>query len=369
MHALRVNPATSAYPFSTVPRGSKILLQGRVSARIVHDVAIRTAISLGVPVEDGITIDTGFIPGLDGGNGGGPYGGGFGPVPGPGPTTTGNSGFGGPPAFGNSNVGPGGAGYAGGGGGGGGVPPVLGFPSAGSYGGAPSLLPPPIFGRYDDPFYGFDPPAVIYPPWWGALNAQRIGSNNAFTSSGYNGTLGNNAGVQPQANPGNPGAYTGQGGVGQGMVQTDPNAMINPGGATDPNVTNTDIGAIPDGTIDMEVDANGVATIRGGIPSQAEKDAVGQRIAGMAGVAQVVNLLTIKPSLMQRNVVTDRSNRSAMTIRRRSRPPSSRPRCRSPHPLRQRSSRHPPTRPRTRSPRRRAKFRPDQPRRRDRPDQ
>ncbi len=305
MQALRANPATAPYPFSTVPRGSKILLQGRVGAKIVHDVAIRTAINLGVPVEDGITIDTGFNPGLAPG---GAYGGGFGPVPGPGPNTTGNVGFGGPPAFGNSNVGPGGgagygAGYAGGAGGGG-IPPVLGFPSAGSYGGAPSLLPPPIFGRYDDPFYGFDPPAVIYPPWWGALNAQRVGSNAAFNNAGVNGNLGNVAGVQPQANMGGAGAYQGQAMAGQGMAQADPTAMINPGGATDPNVTNTDIGAIPDGTVDMEIDNNGVATIRGGIPSQAEKDAVGQRIAGMTGVSQVVNLLTIKPSLMQRNVIT-----------------------------------------------------------------
>ena len=299
LQTLRANPATAPFPFATEARGSKIILFGRVNAKIVHDVAIRTAIDMGVPVEDGITIDTAFRPGV-----GVVRGPGFGPVPGPGPVTGGNLGFGGPPSFGNAGLFPG---YRGGGYGtngyganaaGGGVPPVLAFPSAGSYGGAPSLLPPPLFGRYDDPFYGIDPPDVVYPPWWGALSAQRSQANAAFDSAlGAVNGLPNNA-QAPNAlvsgpypvQAGNPVAIT----DGQG-------ALINPG-RDDPNSTNTDIGPIPDGTVDMEVDNAGVATIRGGIPSEAEKIAVGQRIAGMPGVTQVVNLLTIKPSLAKQNV-------------------------------------------------------------------
>ena len=300
LQTLRAIPATAPFPFATEPRGSKILLLGRVNAKIVHDVAIRTAIDLGVPVEDGITIDTAFRPGV-----GVVRGPGFGPVPGPGPVTGGNIGFGGPPAFGNYGLFPGnrGPGYGAGGYGagvaGGGVPPVLAFPSAGSYGGAPSLLPPPLFGRYDDPFYGLDPPAVVYPPWWGALNAQRTQANAAFESA-----LGAVNGVPNGAQaPNGPatGAYPGQ--AGNPVTAIDgQGALINPV-PDDPNSTNTDIGPIPDGTVDMEVDNAGVATIRGGIPSEAEKLAVGQRIAGMPGVNQVVNLLTIKPSLAKRNEV------------------------------------------------------------------
>ena len=310
LQTLQANPATAPFPFATEPRGSKILLLGRVNAKIVHDVAIRTAIDLGVPVEDGITIDTAFRPGI-----GVVRGPGFGPVPGPGPVTGGNLGFGGPPAFGNYGLTPGyrGPGYGAGGYGvggsgvggygagvaGGGVPPVLAYPSAGSYGGAPSLLPPPLFGRYDDPFYGLDPPAVVYPPWWGALNAQRTQANAAFDSA--LGAVNGIPNTAPVANGAAPAAYPGQGGN-PGATLDGQGASINPG-LVDPNSTASDIGPIPDGTVDMEVDNAGVATIRGGIPSEAEKIAVGQRIAGMPGVNQVVNLLTIKPSLAKLNVV------------------------------------------------------------------
>ena len=292
LQALRTNPATAPYPFSTEPRGSKILLRGRVGAKIVHDVAIRMAIDLGVPVEDAITIDTGFD--ASGGRGS------FGTVPGPGPSLAGNTGFGGPPSFGNVGIGAGGYGGGGMGGYGGGgmagygsVPPVFGFPSAGSYGGSPSLIPPPIFGRYDDPFYGFDPPAVVYPPWWGALNAQRVQSNAGFTGVGNNGAapgaMGPGGGMQGQA----------VGSATQPLTLGNPGNMLgqNTNNSAGANSTNTDIGAIPDGTIDMAIDGSGVATLRGGVPSLAERIAIGQRVSQTPGVSQVVNLLTVKPTM------------------------------------------------------------------------
>ena len=301
LQALRANPATAPFPFSTEPAGSKVVLRGVVGAKIVHDVAVRTAIDLGIPIVDAIAIDTAFNP---------PGRGGFGPVAGPGPTLAGGSGFGGPPAFGNAGVGYGGGGMIGYGNGSGygiapgagaaygpgmgGVPPVLAFPSAGSYGGAPSLLPPPIFGRYDDPFYGFDPPAVVYPPWWGALNAQRAQANAAFNAGGVPAN-GGNPGMPPGSVP-PAGSPTVVGSIDQAL------ATIQTAGAPlDPNATATDVGNIPDGTVDMEIDGAGVATLRGGVPSLAEKLAIGQRLATTPGVTQVVNRLTVKPALARFN--------------------------------------------------------------------
>ena len=31
---------------------------------------------------------------------------------------------------------------------------------------SPYVYPPPLFGRVDDPFFGFVPPLVSFPPWW-----------------------------------------------------------------------------------------------------------------------------------------------------------------------------------------------------------
>ena len=51
-----------------------------------------------------------------------------------------------------------------------------GYPSATTlYGSLPYTYPQPLFGRLDEPFYGFEPPAFSYPPWWGAMTAQPLG--------------------------------------------------------------------------------------------------------------------------------------------------------------------------------------------------
>ena len=51
-----------------------------------------------------------------------------------------------------------------------------GYPSTGFYGSAPYLYPQPILGKLDDPFYGFEPPVIAYPPWWGGLTGLRLGA-------------------------------------------------------------------------------------------------------------------------------------------------------------------------------------------------
>ena len=50
LRSLQANPLTAPYGFGTAARGRKIALQGRVGTKQVHDVAIQTALSLGVPV-------------------------------------------------------------------------------------------------------------------------------------------------------------------------------------------------------------------------------------------------------------------------------------------------------------------------------
>ena len=60
----------------------------------------------------------------------------------------------------------------------------LGYPGAGvyGYGSLPYTYPQPLFGKLDDPFFGFEPPAIGYPPWWGALTARRLGPQTIQTA-------------------------------------------------------------------------------------------------------------------------------------------------------------------------------------------
>ena len=141
---------------------------------------------------------------------------------------------------------------------------------------------------------------VVYPPWWGALNAQRVQSNAGFNGDPNGGapglggaTLSNGVGARPQAP------------VGDTSSLTSPiNGPADPTIATGPaNSTETDIGPIPDGTIDMAIDGAGVATLRGGVPTSAERISIAQQVAKTPGVVQVVNLLTIKPALSRFNAI------------------------------------------------------------------
>ncbi len=42
----------------------------------------------------------------------------------------------------------------------------LGGPLGAQSSSSPYIYPPPLFGRLDDPFFGFVPPLVSFPPWW-----------------------------------------------------------------------------------------------------------------------------------------------------------------------------------------------------------
>jgi len=101
----------------------------------------------------------------------------------------------------------------------------------------------------------FEPPLVSYPPWWRAVTARDPI------------TLPSGAAAGPAA-PGPQGA--------------------------DPNTTRIPLGSSPqDGYIEMTLDPQGVAVLRGMVPSLADRVTIGQRIAQLPGVSQVTNLLEV----------------------------------------------------------------------------
>ena len=117
MSAIRSHPLTAPYPIAATWQKGKVVLAGRVGTKQVHDTAVRLAIDIGYPFRDDLVIDTGMAhfvaqsaAAVMGGGVGGP----------------------------------------------------LGTQSAAS----PYVYPPPLFGRVDDPFFGFVPPLISYPPWW-----------------------------------------------------------------------------------------------------------------------------------------------------------------------------------------------------------
>lgn len=177
IQALQVNPATAPYRFAVRPVGRQFSLSGRVGTKSAHDDAIRTVIALGYPVRDDLTIDTAEayrVAALAG------------------------------PRM---------------------RPPVY-------------VYPPPILGRLDDPFYGFEPPLVTYPPF-----ARAVAAREPINL-----------------------------------------AALAPAAAGD---------AIPPDAIQMTLDERGVATLRGRVPTLADRVAVGQKVARVPGIAEVVNLLEV----------------------------------------------------------------------------
>jgi hypothetical protein len=194
LQALASNPITAPYRFAVTRRaGGGYVLSGRVGTKVVHDAAIRTAIGLNIPVRDDLTIDTRAAILAAGA-----------PLP----------------------------------------PPV--YPPRPWRAYPPYLYyPPPLFGRLDDPFLGFEPPLVTYPPWWGAVAAReplRLGGAPATGAAA--------------------------------------------GAAAVPDV------ALPEGIV-MSLDSRGVAVLRGRVPTLADRVAVGQKVAATPGITEVINLLEV----------------------------------------------------------------------------
>jgi osmotically-inducible protein OsmY len=183
---LNVDPLTSAYRLRIESKAGKVVLKGRVGSKAAHDRVVRTAIAFGSPISDELIIDTTVSP----------------MIPLPAPWALG--------------AGP--------------IP----FNSA--------TYPPPLFGRYYDPFFAFDPPLVTYPPWWGEMSRQRL------------------ANTQP--------------------MERSPAVDVR----------------LPQGTVEMTIDPLGVAVIRGTVPTETDKAEVGQHLLQMEGVTKIINRLTVDPT-------------------------------------------------------------------------
>ncbi len=243
LQALASYPATAPYRFSTSIGQGKIRLVGRVGTKQVHDTAIQIALQVSSSIDDRIVIDTAAAH------------------------QAANTPMGTQPIPGFSTPG---APLTGGGGGGGyAYRGVDGFPAtygaySGVYGAAPYFYPQPLFGRLDEPFYGFSPPVISYPPW---ATAVRYGNDSNRNAAQQN----------PQITP----------------LQNPPNAPA-------PEVQPAKAGAnaratsTSSDTVEMTLDAQGVATLRGSVPTVADKIAVGQKVSLLPGIRQVVNQLTAR---------------------------------------------------------------------------
>ena len=185
--ALAADLTTAPYSFLVERKDGRVHLKGRVGSRIVHDAAIRIAIASGLPVADDLVIDTNEairVASLTGG-----------------------------------------------------ISPAS-AALVSSY-----TFPPPLFGRFDDPFFGLEPPLVTYPFYWPELTARRRGQSESVST----------------------------------VQEADP--------------------TLPPNTIEMTIDPLGVALLRGTVPTQADRIAVGQRSALMPGVTGVINRLTVASAM------------------------------------------------------------------------
>ena len=189
--ALTGHPLTAPCSITVEQRKTQIALKGRVGSKTVHDAAVRTAIAFGVSVVDDLVIDTAAAAAA---------------LP---------------------------------------KAPNVGLPLVTSN----YTYPPPLFGRIDDPFFGMEPPAISYPPWWGAMSRARLGQVA-------------NTQQQQQAENAAP---------------------------------------LPANTVEMTIDPLGVALIRGAVPSETDKANVAAHLTRMQGVTKIINKLTVDPTLPQQS--------------------------------------------------------------------
>jgi hypothetical protein len=231
LQMLRADPVLAPYGLSTAFQNGKVVVVGVVGTKQIHDMAIRLAITSGYPIRDDLVIDTAAVHRI---------------------------------ASIVANAGSYGMGVG-----------TSGIPSLGGMAGLPPYVyPPPLFGRIDDPFFGFEPPLVTYPPWYRAI-ASRAGLNGV--------PLANQVPMAPQAPLANQMPLA-------APSMTVPGANANPGGAA---ATSGPFQLAP--TIEMTLNERGVAVLRGTVPTLEDRIALGQRIMQSPGITEVVNLLNVDP--------------------------------------------------------------------------
>lgn len=199
LRALAANPVTAGYAFNVNTKDGRVVLSGRVGTKAVYDAAVRTAIGLGIPFVDRLTIDTAAV---------------YSAVAPAGPLPPGQPG-----------IRPGATAQA-----------LSGVP--------PYVYPQPLFGYLDEPFYGFEPPILSYPPWWrtsASLRAQAA------------------AAVAQQRQAAAP--------------------------ANEP---------LPTNTVELLLDRNGAGTLRGVVPSEDVKEGLARKASKLPGVKSIRNNLEVQ---------------------------------------------------------------------------
>ena len=202
--ALRAHPVTAPYPISVTWNRRAVVLSGRVGTKAVHDVAVQLAIASGSPIRDDLVIDTGLAV-----------------------------------------VGSG---------------PGLGVSS-------PYIYPPPLMGRMDDPFFGFVPPLVSFPPWW-RRPVER----------------------QPMQRPGPVGDPNGFAGAPASAVGRGPNGQSAPPGGWQP----FDVAPVK-GQVEVTVDASGQVFLRGVVTSEEAGREIEEAARSVPGVSRVESQFQVLP--------------------------------------------------------------------------
>jgi hypothetical protein len=211
--ALRANPLTAPYAISAGWKNGTIVLSGRVGTTAIHDVAVRTVIDLGYQVRDDLVIDTAEAHRVALSQTPQPY-------------------------------------WAAG-------------PWGGTAGSAPYLVyPPPLFGRVDDPFFGFEPPLVSFPPWAGARALETLRGAGMDLTQGSAGQLG------PAAQRTIPGA---------------------------PDMQHSALGAIAPvkGKLQLTVDTGGQVFLTGEVASEEDRRVIEEEARNTPGVSRVFSNLQV----------------------------------------------------------------------------
>ncbi len=214
LSAIRANPLTAPYAINASWRNGKVILSGRVGTSVIHDMAVRTVIDLGYPLRDDLVIDTAEAHRV---------------------------------ALAQAAGGP------------------WSSPAAGSLvGSAPYFVyPPPLFGRVDDPFFGFEPPLVSFPPW---------------------------------ATSGNPDSRVRQAGMAQGIAPGAPGPGAAgyqgaPGAVQQPTVPREQ--APIKGNLQLTVDMAGQVHLSGVVASELDKQVIEDEARNTPGVSQVFSELRV----------------------------------------------------------------------------